>query len=762
MATDKVQFDILVNASPAEKALNDFARTVDKTVRKVSSKMEAMEKSFRDISKHIKLIDSSNSFKGMSKDLGHSNKKLKEMEKRLKNINRLSGKVGGGMSSSRNPRRGGVNSRLMSGASGLIGGLGAYGLMGLIQGIPEAGIKFESSMVDIGGILSGKGGMGNLESQIRAVGKGSSYTINEMAGAAKFMAMAGMDSQQIGGSLSSVSNLGMVGNLGVERSADIITNIMSSMGLDASKKGYTSAVSDIITGTFTNANVSIEEIGQSMSYVGNIAAQVGMDIKQTSAAIGILGNNGIKASRAGTGLRQMFLKLAAPTKKGKETIEALNLNLYEIGKNGKSKLKPLSNILKQIKDSGAGAKELKDIFGVYGQQAVGALVSSFDKYKELEDKISGSGNITEQLAQKKRNTTAGRLFVLKSVWEDFSITLMDKVRPAFDYVVDGLTRVIEKLSKNGKFLTWVENAAMGVAKGLEIAYHVLKWLFNLIIDNEAGVIGVLTAMATWMGIVASKSLLIAVTNPFTAWLIAGFGVLKIMDEVLKRLPADENQPDASLSEGALANRYRTRLAGAGNDEYWKLLGRANDPTLTSAERQAARDRRNANQRDRVAASNMSDQEIIDYYQSNKMSRYEKIMFMQEQRENVNKPQNKSQKIKADIMSWLKKSATASGLDVDKLEKIMNLDSTILANVGGVSGGTNEGDGKNTLASPLTSQANEMSRSIVVNFNADSALAKIEVGSGSGIADEQVKADIEQQMSEVFLKVVSDFELGMSH
>ena len=100
----------------------------------------------------------------------------------------------------------------------------------------------------------------------------------------------------------------------------------------------------------------------------------------------------------------MFLKLAAPTKKGKETIEALGLSLYRIGKDGHKALKPMAEILDQFKGTDAGLEQFKDIFGVRGGAAFGALINGAEKYKKVLEKISGSGGLTDQLAGKKMAT----------------------------------------------------------------------------------------------------------------------------------------------------------------------------------------------------------------------------------------------------------------------------------------------------------------------------------------------------------------------
>ena len=760
--SNQVIYDIIVNSKGAQKSLENFYKSVNKNIGKSINQTEKLDKSIDKLSNSLKNLSGEKGVKKFNKGLKSAIGNLDKVEKKIKNINRLSLKTSGGSGGrgGRYSSRGMGRNPFMTGGMGMLGGLGAYGIIGMLTGMGQSGIKFESAMTDIDGIL-GKAdkGFGNLEETIRRVGKESAYTINEMAGAAKFMAMAGMGSESIKGSLGTVSNLGMVGNLGVERSADIITNIMTSMGIDPTK--HSSNVADIITATMTNANVSIEEIGQSMAYTGNIAAMTGRDISEVSAAIGVLGDNGIKASRAGTNLRQMFLKLAAPSKKGQETIDRLGINLYEIGSHGKKQLRPISELLKEFRKSGAGLTEFKDILGVRGGQAFSALVTGASKYNDLLKEIEGSGNITENLAAKKRRTTAGRIFIMKSAFDDLSIAITDRVRPALNKVLEGFTKLFNKLSTNHKFLGFIEDSANAIAKAMYIAYEALKFLFNFLIENKSAVFGAITLISGAMAGLAVKSLAMSLMNPFTGWIAAGAGFLFILNKVMESMPSNPNQSDASLSGSALANRYRDRLAAKSNDLY-KKINSGGLPIDEAMRLKAERD-----EIGKYSGWFTKDEDIINFYQGKYMTSHQRKLFMLEQRDAAKKGTygNKAQQVQAEITNYLKEFVAPKGSEADKiLTKINQIRNSDMINMGGVSDkGTTEGDAVGTLstASPLTSSANEMSRSVIVNFNADSALAKIEVH-GGGLGDQSVQAQIESEMAQVFRKVVADFELGMSY
>ena len=722
---DKVKFDILINATPAQKALMDFAKTVTKVVTKVNGQLKSISTNLNSVNK--------TSMGGFNKGITSANKNLSTLEKRMRKISSM---AKGGRGSS-----GGAN-RFISGGMGLMGGYATFGLMGMLGGAVDSGNKFESGIADIKGILANaEGGFGNLEDKIRSVGRTSAFTITQMGEAAKFMAQAGMGSSAIGNSLGAVSNLGMVGNLDVGKSADIMTNIMASMGIDSKQS---TAVTDILTSTSTNTNTNIKMLGQSFAYVGNIAAQTGTSINETAAAIGILGDAGIQGSRAGTNLRQMFLRLAAPTAAGSDQIEKLGLSLYRVGKDGHRALKPLSEIMDQFRGTDAGIEEFKDIFGVRGGAAFGALISGAEKYKKVLEKIAGSGGLTDQLAGKKMATTAGKTLVMKSVWEDLSITLMEKVRPAYNYVIEGITKMLDKLQHNKKFLQIVENVANGLAIGLRAAYHIIKFLFNFIVDNWSGIVAAISAIATVMGVLAIKSAYVALANPFTAWMLSIAGVILLYNKLTKMLPSTD------VAKEHYAARWDQIKEGAG-DQWKAMIGGF---TGKDSSEMAAKASGGVGK----VLGAFAGKDEFEQKRYDAMSYADKFKYI-ERRE---KAGTLNDDILGDITGNLRGLIAPKGSSQEKLLTLLEtMSSTTKVNLGvGITGGTNEGDGLDTLskASPLTSNGNEFQRSVIVNIG--SLVENVNIN--GGLSSSEATSQIETQVSEVFIKVVSDFELGLSN
>ena len=734
--SDSVSFDILFKTSSAEADLKKFATSVDRIIGGVEKKFSKLDKVTTRLVKNMRVLGN-NKFTGFNKGLQSANKQMAMLEKKMRKINSMSG---GGR------RGGGGGNRFVSGAMGLMGGVGMYSLMGMVGGIPKAGMEFESKMVDIKGILGITGdAYGKLGLRIKEVGKESTFTITQMAGAAKYMAMAGMKGDAISGSLGSVSNLAMVGGMDVESSADIMTNIMTSMGIDPSKSGQSGAVADSITGVMTKTNVGIQEIGQSMAYVGGIASQTGQTMTETAVAIGILGDNGIKGSRAGTNMRQMFLKLAAPTTKASEMMKNLGVTVTEIGKNGKLKLKPMSELLGEFKDSGAGIAEFKEIFGVRGGAAFSALVGNAEKYNRVLKEIRETGGgVTDRLAEQKMATTAGKTLVMKSNWENLSITLMEKVAPAYNYVLDGMTKLFDKLNNDEDFLQKVEDAANFVAVALRKLYEVLKWVFNLINDNWSTIVMGAGAITTALMGMAAWGAIASLANPFVAWTAAAVGLVVILDQIAQSMPTTDGMK-STLSD-------RAELFGRGASTLWQGVKESLGMYGTSGGKLGK------GLGDMYAAGEFDGSKVTDRLHNPNGLVFDGVAGADTKGA---KPKSLHDQMFGGLSEKLKDLIAPKGGDLDNLIKALaDIESNTKINLGGgTDTTTKEGDADGTLSSPLTSVANQMSRSVVVNIQ---NLMNVEHqninASGSTLSTE----DIQTQLAEALIYVVRDTELGLSN
>ncbi|RVU71778.1 MULTISPECIES: phage tail tape measure protein [Lactobacillus] len=233
-------------------------------------------------------------------------------------------------------------------------------------------------------------------------------------------------------------------------------------------------------------STGFKDLGYGMSYVGSSAHQAGFSLSETASAMGILSNNGLEASKAGTGLNQVINRLSDATGKlvkgdKKNVLAKLGITPKEIT-NSKGQLKSLGTVFGVLQKHMKGMTKvqkiniMKSLFGVNGEQA-GLILA---KYNKQLDTLSGkvlkagkNGKYVSDLAAKNSQTAKMQMARLKQAGNAFAMTLGAKMLPAINEAGDSLVVFLTK-SKDGKRLTNdFAKAVEGLATGLA---NTIKWI----------------------------------------------------------------------------------------------------------------------------------------------------------------------------------------------------------------------------------------------------------------------------------------------
>lgn len=271
---------------------------------------------------------------------------------------------------------------------------------------------------------------------VRQIGVETKFTALEIGSAAKFLAMAGMDIATINASMRPITNLATIGDNDVGLIADLTTNIMSGYNIKSSSMG---SVADIITSTISRANVNVVEMAESFKMAAGYLKLAGVDFTEASAAIGILGNAGMKGTMAGTALRAMSTRFAKPTKQAEETLDRLGVkftHFVEVAGKKMEKLRPLADIFKDLHDAGASMEDMISIFSKIGGNAAMQFVVNYDKLRVLTTQNRASHGISEELALAKQNTTKG-------LWAQVTSTLTESFMQAYEVVEPVIKSVLK-------------------------------------------------------------------------------------------------------------------------------------------------------------------------------------------------------------------------------------------------------------------------------------------------------------------------------
>jgi len=257
----------------------------------------------------------------------------------------------------------------------------------------KAAADFEFAMTRAG-VLAGVVGVegdaaaatfSRMNDKARELGATMPFTATQAAEGMQKLAMAGLDADQVLGSIESTLTLATAGAIDLAEASDIATNIMTAFGMSVEELPR---VVDELTATFAGSNTSLTQLAQGMKFVAPIASAAGISFTETSAALGLLGNAGIQATLGGTALRGSITKLLNPSDKAKEALDRLGISVTDSSGNMRS----LTDIVGQFEKVGLSASDAMTIFGLRAGPGFTALVNQGSAaLKEMTTELENSG-----------------------------------------------------------------------------------------------------------------------------------------------------------------------------------------------------------------------------------------------------------------------------------------------------------------------------------------------------------------------------------
>ncbi|WP_201792580.1 phage tail tape measure protein, partial [Escherichia coli] len=349
-----------------------------------------------------------------------------------------------------------------------------------------------------------------LREQALKLGSETQFTASDAASGQSFLAMAGFTPQAIQAALPGVLNMALAGGVELGETADIGSNILTQFNLTADQMGR---VGDTLTAAFTRTNTDLRALGETMKYTGPVAAKLGISLEEAAAMAGMLANNGLRGSDAGTAMRASLSRLASPPKAAADALKELGVSVAD----ARGKMRPMEDVLLDLYKATQKYGQVdqvsffKDIAGeeaFVGLQTLVAAAGSGELQK-LTRELQGARGEADRVAKVMADNLDGDLKNLDSAWEGLRIRISDLVDGPLRSVTQWLTRVLEKITS------------------LAQAHPVLTR--QLLIAG-----GALLAMTATIG---SLSLVIGVLYGKLATLRLGFDILTRSMNVVRVLPA---------------------------------------------------------------------------------------------------------------------------------------------------------------------------------------------------------------------------------
>ena len=310
-------------------------------------------------------------------------------------------------------------------------------------------------------------------------------TASDVASGQRYLAMAGNKFDAIKEMIGPASKLASIFTMPVGQKggvADLMTNIMSMYQIPM---GEAARVTDDLYTAVTNANISLTDLAQSISYAGADMATAGVDLRQTAAAIGVLGDMGIQGSMAGTSLANMIrylqLSLVNQKKKGYNALADLGLSPDEFF-DAQGNLIDLYTIYQKFAKvavdlpSRIETPTFFNIFGVRGNRGMlpvlRDIASGRDKMGKILATYDQNIGAVNRLNEERLKTDAGVIDKFESSLENLTVTAGAALGRIFTPVLNVgtyLVKIINSISETWAGSFGLRVAATGVVVGTIVA-----------------------------------------------------------------------------------------------------------------------------------------------------------------------------------------------------------------------------------------------------------------------------------------------------
>ncbi|HJB29729.1 MAG TPA: phage tail tape measure protein [Candidatus Blautia faecavium] len=412
-------------------------------VEGIKKKLEDLGKTSESVSKSLNSIGKTGARKGLMSfadiDSSSVSKVLSEVESGGSKIGRLWSTTTGVVNKLMSPLTS-VASMLTSPLTGLASMAGAS--MGLADAV--------STYSDFGATMSRVEALANaneeqmvrLTQTAKDMGATTKFSATESAEAFTYMAQAGWSVDDMISGIGGVMSLAAADGLDLASTTDIVSNALTAFGLSAKD---TAQFADVLAVASSASNTDVYNLGESLKYAAPVMGALGYNIQDTALALGLMSNNAITGSMAGTALRTSLTNMASPTEAMATAMEKYGISLTD----SEGNMKSLRGVMENLRSSLGGLSESEQTAAastIFGKEAMSGMLAiinaSEEDWQSLAAQIDNSAGAADRMAETMQDNLAGALEEMGGAVETAQITLGERLEPYITGVAGFVTEAM--------------------------------------------------------------------------------------------------------------------------------------------------------------------------------------------------------------------------------------------------------------------------------------------------------------------------------
>lgn len=321
-------------------------------------------------------------------------------------------------------------------------------LVGVGIAAAHVGMEFEEEMDKVAAISGATGSdFKKLQSKAEEMGAKTKFSASEAGQGMEYMAMAGWKTGDMLEGIEPILNLAIASNGELGETSDIVTDALTAFSLSAKDAGM---FSDVLAAASSSANTNVSMMGETFKYAAPVAGALGYSVQDTSLAIGLMANSGIKASQAGTALRAGLTNLVKPTDDMAATMDKYGISI----KDSDGKMKSFRDVMEELRDKLGGideATQASAVATIFGKEAMSGWLSiinaSEGDFNKLSSAIDNSEGSTAKMAKTMSENAKGSLAEMNSALEGAAVNIFQALAPTITSVANNVSNLANSFSQ---------------------------------------------------------------------------------------------------------------------------------------------------------------------------------------------------------------------------------------------------------------------------------------------------------------------------
>lgn len=376
-------------------------------------------------------------------------------------------------------------------ASGIQAGI--TGIVGGLKNVVASGMEYERSQNQFQAVTQASADemtraaevAQQLGSDIKLPGASAQTATAAMLSLAK----GGLEANEAMDAARGTMTLAAAAGMDAAQAAEIQSGALKTFGLEANEAGR---VANVLANVTNKSAGELSDFAMGMSQSGSVAHMMGMSIEDTTTALGLFANAGLRGSDGGTSLRQSLMMLMNPSEEAQKAIDQLGLTVWDAQGNFvgyRSIVEQLSAAKKTLTQQEFAQASA----AIFGSDAVRAASIIADQGTESWDDMGAAimnANGAQDMAAANSKGLSGVIDALKNTVDTASLALFEQLQPSIMQVAEAATGLVGPLA---------EGLAPALGAVADLATGTLAPAVTGLSGVLGAVVGPVSSLVSWLG-----------------------------------------------------------------------------------------------------------------------------------------------------------------------------------------------------------------------------------------------------------------------